>query len=215
MDRPIFQIPEPSISVSGPISNLNIVSVHPYLLFILASFALRVFDLRIVFIVSPLTHVNVLLSPSQLQHIVSDEICVQVTELYLSECANRATGGPQATQSTRTGAEAAYQRKAEQLMSDENCFKVQTPPLTLHFYQPTLSLTATSGLGSSWYLVKLKLSFSSGLTINSSFFLLFALKNNLVVAIILTLQMCTPLTFWQAASKEIKYLKTLPVIYLC
>ncbi|XP_076143932.1 paired amphipathic helix protein Sin3a-like [Alosa pseudoharengus] len=60
----------------------------------------------------------------QLQHIVSDEICVQVTELYLSECANRATGGPLATQSSRSTAEATYQRKAEQLMSDENCFKL-------------------------------------------------------------------------------------------
>ncbi|XP_062404501.1 paired amphipathic helix protein Sin3a-like isoform X2 [Sardina pilchardus] len=60
----------------------------------------------------------------QLQHIVSDEICVQVTELYLGECANRATGGPLASQSSRSAAEATYQRKAEQLMSDENCFKL-------------------------------------------------------------------------------------------
>ncbi|XP_072527230.1 paired amphipathic helix protein Sin3a isoform X2 [Salminus brasiliensis] len=61
----------------------------------------------------------------QLQHIVSDEICVQVTDLYLSECANKATGGTTSTQASRTSAEAAYQRKAEQLMSDENCFKLQ------------------------------------------------------------------------------------------
>ncbi|XP_065145319.1 paired amphipathic helix protein Sin3a [Paramisgurnus dabryanus] len=60
----------------------------------------------------------------QLQHIVSDEICVQVTDLYLSECANKATGGSQSTQTSRSGGEAAYQRKAEQLMSDENCFKL-------------------------------------------------------------------------------------------
>ncbi|XP_012670299.1 paired amphipathic helix protein Sin3a [Clupea harengus] len=60
----------------------------------------------------------------QLQHIVSDEICVQVTELYLSECGSRATGGPLATQSSRGTAEGAYQRKAEQIMSDENCFKL-------------------------------------------------------------------------------------------
>lgn len=61
----------------------------------------------------------------QLQHIVSDEICVQVTDLYLSECANNATGGSQSTQASRGGGETAYQRKAEQLMSDENCFKVR------------------------------------------------------------------------------------------
>ncbi|XP_051557779.1 paired amphipathic helix protein Sin3a isoform X2 [Myxocyprinus asiaticus] len=60
----------------------------------------------------------------QLQHIVSDEICVQVTDLYLSECANKATGGSLSSQASRAGAETAYQRKAEQLMSDENCFKL-------------------------------------------------------------------------------------------
>ena len=57
---------------------------------------------------------------------MSDEICVQVTELYLSECGSRATGGPLATQSSRGTAEGAYQRKAEQIMSDENCFKVHS-----------------------------------------------------------------------------------------
>ncbi|XP_056272321.1 SIN3 transcription regulator family member Aa isoform X2 [Pseudoliparis swirei] len=60
----------------------------------------------------------------QLQHIVSDEICVQVTDLYLAESAVGASGGTAATQSSRSSAEAAYQRKAEQLMADENCFKV-------------------------------------------------------------------------------------------
>uniref|UniRef100_A0A3Q2YQG0 Paired amphipathic helix protein Sin3a n=1 Tax=Hippocampus comes TaxID=109280 RepID=A0A3Q2YQG0_HIPCM len=60
----------------------------------------------------------------QLQHIVSDEICVQVTDLYLAESANGACGGSMATLSSRCSSESAYQRKAEQLMSDENCFKV-------------------------------------------------------------------------------------------
>uniref|UniRef100_A0A669B6H0 SIN3 transcription regulator family member Aa n=1 Tax=Oreochromis niloticus TaxID=8128 RepID=A0A669B6H0_ORENI len=60
----------------------------------------------------------------QLQHIVSDEICVQVTDLYLAESASGATGGSLSTQSSRSSAETIYQRKAEQLMSDENCFKV-------------------------------------------------------------------------------------------
>uniref|UniRef100_A0A8D0HH38 SIN3 transcription regulator family member A n=1 Tax=Sphenodon punctatus TaxID=8508 RepID=A0A8D0HH38_SPHPU len=60
----------------------------------------------------------------QLQHIVSDEICVQVTELYLSENSNGATGGLLSSQSSRSLLEAAYQRKAEQLMADENCFKL-------------------------------------------------------------------------------------------
>ncbi|XP_026123713.1 paired amphipathic helix protein Sin3a isoform X1 [Carassius auratus] len=60
----------------------------------------------------------------QLQHIVSDEVCVQVTDLFLSEFANKATGGSLSTQASRGSAESAYQRKAEQLMSDENCFKL-------------------------------------------------------------------------------------------
>ncbi|KAE8617316.1 hypothetical protein XENTR_v10009034 [Xenopus tropicalis] len=60
----------------------------------------------------------------QLQHIVSDEICVQVTELYLSESSSNATGGLLTTQASRNLNEANYQRKAEQLMSDENCFKL-------------------------------------------------------------------------------------------
>uniref|UniRef100_A0A8C1DZG6 SIN3 transcription regulator family member Aa n=1 Tax=Cyprinus carpio carpio TaxID=630221 RepID=A0A8C1DZG6_CYPCA len=60
----------------------------------------------------------------QLQHMVSEEICVQVTELYLSESSHSATGGSLLTQSSRAPAEVSYQRKAEQLMSDENCFKL-------------------------------------------------------------------------------------------
>jgi paired amphipathic helix protein Sin3a len=61
----------------------------------------------------------------QLQHIVSDEICVQVTDLYLAENNNGATGGQLNTQTARSLLESTYQRKAEQLMSDENCFKVR------------------------------------------------------------------------------------------
>uniref|UniRef100_A0AAZ3Q0Z6 Paired amphipathic helix protein Sin3a n=1 Tax=Oncorhynchus tshawytscha TaxID=74940 RepID=A0AAZ3Q0Z6_ONCTS len=60
----------------------------------------------------------------QLQHIVSDEICVQVTDLYLAEGTNGATGGPLPTQTSRASTEGCYQRKAEQIMSDENCFKL-------------------------------------------------------------------------------------------
>uniref|UniRef100_A0A674D5I8 Paired amphipathic helix protein Sin3a n=1 Tax=Salmo trutta TaxID=8032 RepID=A0A674D5I8_SALTR len=60
----------------------------------------------------------------QLQHIVSDEICVQVTDLYLAEGTNEATGGPLPTQTSRASTEGCYQRKAEQIMSDENCFKL-------------------------------------------------------------------------------------------
>jgi len=47
-----------------------------------------------------------------------------VTELYQQEQGNLATGGSSATQHTRALAEAAYQKRAESLLSDENCYKV-------------------------------------------------------------------------------------------
>uniref|UniRef100_A0A8C9ZGW5 SIN3 transcription regulator family member Ab n=1 Tax=Sander lucioperca TaxID=283035 RepID=A0A8C9ZGW5_SANLU len=60
----------------------------------------------------------------QLQHLVTDDVCTRVTDMYLSESANKATGGLLSTQTSRATAEGTYQRKAEQLMSDENCFKL-------------------------------------------------------------------------------------------
>uniref|UniRef100_A0AAQ4S0Z5 Paired amphipathic helix protein Sin3a n=1 Tax=Gasterosteus aculeatus aculeatus TaxID=481459 RepID=A0AAQ4S0Z5_GASAC len=60
----------------------------------------------------------------QLQHLVTDDVCSRVTDMYLSESANKATGGPLSTQASRAAAEGAYQRRAEQLMTDENCFKL-------------------------------------------------------------------------------------------
>ncbi|XP_007569032.1 paired amphipathic helix protein Sin3a-like isoform X1 [Poecilia formosa] len=60
----------------------------------------------------------------QLQHLVTDDICVRVTDMYLTESAKKATGGAISTQTSRATAEGAYQRKAEQLMTDENCFKL-------------------------------------------------------------------------------------------
>ncbi|KAM9860412.1 paired amphipathic helix protein Sin3a-like [Aulostomus maculatus] len=60
----------------------------------------------------------------QLQHLVTDDVCTRVTDLYLNESANKATGGTLSTQASRATAEGTYQRKAEQLMSDENCFKL-------------------------------------------------------------------------------------------
>ncbi|KAK1891781.1 Paired amphipathic helix protein Sin3a [Dissostichus eleginoides] len=60
----------------------------------------------------------------QLQHLVTDDVCARVTDLYLSESANKSSGGPLSTQTSRATAEGSYQRKAEQLMTDENCFKL-------------------------------------------------------------------------------------------
>lgn len=61
---------------------------------------------------------------SQLQHLVTDDVCTRVMDTYLSECSNKATGGMLSTQTSRAAAEGGYHHKAEQLMSDENCFKV-------------------------------------------------------------------------------------------
>lgn len=83
---------------------------------------------------------NLLLS--QLQHLVTDDVCARVTDMYLSECANKATGGTLSTQTSRATVEGAYQRKAEQLMSDENCFKVrQAQKATMIFYESKLLWT--------------------------------------------------------------------------
>lgn len=60
----------------------------------------------------------------QLHTIVTDETCIQVTEQYQQEQATGATGGSSATQPLRAPAEGAYQKKAEAILSDENCYKV-------------------------------------------------------------------------------------------
>ncbi|XP_077569467.1 paired amphipathic helix protein Sin3a-like [Stigmatopora nigra] len=60
----------------------------------------------------------------QLQHLVTDDSSARVMDLYLNEIANKATGGSLPTQASRATAEGTYQRKSEQLMSDENCFKL-------------------------------------------------------------------------------------------
>ena len=63
----------------------------------------------------------------QLQHIVVDESCYQCTELYLEEMkasSGLSTGGPVETQPLRAQAEAVYQKKAEQILTEENCFKI-------------------------------------------------------------------------------------------
>lgn len=65
---------------------------------------------------------NLLLS--QLQHMVTDDGCARILDMYLSESADKATLGTLSTQTSRASAEGIYQHKAEQLMSDENCFKV-------------------------------------------------------------------------------------------
>jgi len=60
----------------------------------------------------------------QLQHLVSDEVCLQVAELYLGERKRGAAGGNLSSQCVRAAWETSYQWKAERVMAEENCFKV-------------------------------------------------------------------------------------------
>ncbi|ESO95141.1 hypothetical protein LOTGIDRAFT_232221 [Lottia gigantea] len=60
----------------------------------------------------------------QLQHIACDETCQRVMDIYHEEMKNNATGGRLATQHQRLAPESAYQRRVEQLLTEENCFKI-------------------------------------------------------------------------------------------
>jgi len=55
----------------------------------------------------------------QLQHIVTDTVCVQLMDMYHSEL--KADGNNGSDQQHR---EQSYQRKAEQLLTDDSCFKI-------------------------------------------------------------------------------------------
>ena len=60
----------------------------------------------------------------QLQHIVTDDTCVLLLELYKTEEENKATGGLLASQQRRQQIEAFYQRKAEHITASNNCIKI-------------------------------------------------------------------------------------------
>ena len=75
----------------------------------------------------------------QLQNLISDETSLQITELFKSEKPNDATGGPSATATVRSGVEQAYQKKAENILTNENCFKVVfVSSLVLLFFNSSL-----------------------------------------------------------------------------
>nr|XP_023418397.1 paired amphipathic helix protein Sin3b isoform X2 [Cavia porcellus] len=60
----------------------------------------------------------------QLHHLVSDDLCLKVAELYLNEKRRGAAGGNLSSRCVRAARETSYQWKAERCMADENCFKV-------------------------------------------------------------------------------------------
>lgn len=68
------------------------------------------------------------LPPHQLHHLVSDDICLKVVELYLNEKKRGAAGGNLSSRCVRAARETSYQWKAERCMADENCFKVRGQP---------------------------------------------------------------------------------------
>ena len=59
-----------------------------------------------------------------MQHIVVEDSCLKVTDLYTEYKKRRATGGRIATIHQRQPAENAYQKQTEQFLSEENCFKI-------------------------------------------------------------------------------------------
>jgi len=63
----------------------------------------------------------VVLGCDQLQHLVTDVTCVQLMELYNNSNASSTSAGSAAASQLSL---AAYQRKAEQLLTDENCFRL-------------------------------------------------------------------------------------------
>lgn len=63
--------------------------------------------------------------PHQLHHLVSDDVCLKVVELYLNEKKRGAAGGNLSSRCVRAARETSYQWKAERCMADENCFKVR------------------------------------------------------------------------------------------
>jgi paired amphipathic helix protein Sin3a len=60
----------------------------------------------------------------QLQYLVSDESCQECMELLQQEQRRGGAGGLCSTAHQRIAAELAYQRRAEQALAEENCFKI-------------------------------------------------------------------------------------------
>jgi hypothetical protein len=60
----------------------------------------------------------------QLQHLVTDESSVECCDLFVSESKNHGTGGGCRSAADRQVPEIIYQKKAEKLLTDENCMKI-------------------------------------------------------------------------------------------
>lgn len=60
----------------------------------------------------------------QLQHCVTERSAIDVVELFHQEQRKNGAGGYCKTANKRTAFEMGYQRRAENILQDENCFKV-------------------------------------------------------------------------------------------
>lgn len=60
----------------------------------------------------------------QLQHCVTERGAIECVEIFHQEQKKNAAGGLCRTATKRVAAELAYQRRAESILQDENCFKV-------------------------------------------------------------------------------------------
>lgn len=60
----------------------------------------------------------------QLQTLVSDEVCMKFTDLFLQAVKKGGAGGSCDTCDQRAGAEITYQKQAEKIDPEENCYKV-------------------------------------------------------------------------------------------
>lgn len=60
----------------------------------------------------------------QLQHCVTERGAIECVELFHQEQRRNSAGGYCKTAHRRVAAELAYQRRAEAILQDENCFKV-------------------------------------------------------------------------------------------
>lgn len=55
---------------------------------------------------------------------MTDDVSLKIMDIFKQEKANKATGGPSVTATMRSAAELAYQKKVENLLVDENCYKI-------------------------------------------------------------------------------------------
>ena len=87
-----------------------------------------------------LSHTCALLS-LQLQYLVSDESCQECMELLQQEQRRGGAGGLCSTAHQRIAAELAYQRRAEQALAEENCFKIYVVCLFIMDKYPIILLS--------------------------------------------------------------------------